>query len=138
MDQLQLILKYLKDVGIDAKLNQQEYGAYISTTFYGKYESMAFGPQTPFLEPDNFLYGQYYPGEIKNHGHINDPIAPTCSSDSAAPWIRGSAARSCTSSSGTSPSSSGTCTCGPASTSGSGTAPSRTTDLTSATTAAAA
>ena len=35
---------------------------------------MAFGPQTPFLEPDNFLYGQYYPGEIKNHGHINDPV----------------------------------------------------------------
>ncbi len=35
---------------------------------------MALGPQTPFLEPDNFLYGQYYPGEIKNHGHINDPV----------------------------------------------------------------
>ncbi|MEK7444590.1 MAG: hypothetical protein AABZ70_07025, partial [candidate division NC10 bacterium] len=64
-----------KNVGIDAKLNQKEYGAYISTTFYGKYDSMAFGPQTPFLDPDNFLYGQYYPGETKNHGHINDPVA---------------------------------------------------------------
>ena len=74
VDQMQLILKDLKAVGIDAKLNQKEYGAYISTTFYGKYDAMAFGPQTPFLDPDNFLYGQYYPGETKNHGHINDPV----------------------------------------------------------------
>jgi peptide/nickel transport system substrate-binding protein len=74
MDTSQLVLKNLKDVGIEAKLNTKEYGAYISSTFYGKYESMALGPQTPFLEPDNFLFGQYYPGELKNHGHINDPV----------------------------------------------------------------
>jgi len=74
IDSAQLILKQLKDVGVDVKLNTKEYGAYISTTFYGKYDSMAFGPQTPFLEPDNFLYGQYYPGELKNQGHINDPV----------------------------------------------------------------
>jgi peptide/nickel transport system substrate-binding protein len=75
MDQLQLILKYLKDVGIDAKPNQQEYGAYISTTFYGKYESMAFGPQTPFLDPDNFVYGPHVANELKNQSHVEDPIA---------------------------------------------------------------
>jgi peptide/nickel transport system substrate-binding protein len=74
VDQMQLILKDLKSIGIEVKLSTKEYGAYIATTFYGKYDSMAFGPQTPFLEPDNFLYGQYYPGEIKNHGHINDPV----------------------------------------------------------------
>ena len=74
VDTAQLVLKNLKDVGIDAKLNTKEYGAYIASTFYGKYESMALGPQTPFLEPDNFLYGQYHPGEIKNHGHVNDPV----------------------------------------------------------------
>jgi peptide/nickel transport system substrate-binding protein len=73
-DMVQLVLKDLKDIGIDAKLVTKEYGAYIATTFYGKYDSMAFGPQTGFQEPDNFLYGQYYPGELKNHGHINDPI----------------------------------------------------------------
>ena len=32
VDSLQLLLKYLKDVGIDAKANQQEYGAYIAST----------------------------------------------------------------------------------------------------------
>jgi peptide/nickel transport system substrate-binding protein len=74
VDAMQLILKYLKDVGIEAKLDQKEYGAYISTCFYGKFDSMTYGPQTPFLEPDNFLFGQYYPGELKNQSHINDPV----------------------------------------------------------------
>jgi len=74
IDMTQLVLKGLKDIGIDAKLNTKEYGAYIATTFYGKFDSMAFGPQTGFQEPDNFLYGQYYPGELKNQSHINDPI----------------------------------------------------------------
>jgi ABC-type transport system substrate-binding protein len=69
----QLIIKYFKDVGIDSKLDQKEYGAYISTCFYGKFDSLTYGPQTPFLEPDNFLFGQYYPGETKNQSHINDP-----------------------------------------------------------------
>src|SRR6266540_1878424 len=74
VDIAQLVLKHLKDIGIDTKLNQKEYGAYISTSFYGKFDSMVFGPQTGFQEPDNFLYGQYYPGELKNQSHINDPI----------------------------------------------------------------
>jgi len=74
VDSAQLVLKYLKDVGIGARLDQKEYGAYVSTCFYGKFDSMAYGPQTPFLEPDNFLFGQYYPGELKNQSHINDPL----------------------------------------------------------------
>ena len=74
VDTCQLVMKYLKDVGIDVKLNTKEYGAYISTTFYGKFDSIAFGPQTGFLEPDNHLYGQYYPGELKNQSQFNDPV----------------------------------------------------------------
>jgi ABC-type transport system substrate-binding protein len=26
------------------------------------------------MEPDNFLFGQYYPEELKNQSHINDPV----------------------------------------------------------------
>ena len=66
--------KDLKAVGIDAKIDQKEYGAYISTCFYGKFDSTTYGPQTGFLEPDNFLFGQYYPEELKNQSHINDPV----------------------------------------------------------------
>jgi len=74
VDIAQMVLKNLKDVGINARLDEKEYGAYISTCFYGKFDAMAFGPQTPFIEPDNFLYGQYYPGELKNQSHIDDPV----------------------------------------------------------------
>jgi ABC-type transport system substrate-binding protein len=74
VDGAQLVIKNLKDVGIDARLDQKEYGAYISTCFYGNFSSMAFGPQTPFLEPDNYVFGQYYPGEMKNQSHIDDPV----------------------------------------------------------------
>ena len=74
VDSMQIILKNLKDVGIDAKLDTKEYGAYITSCFYGKFDSMTYGPQTPFVEPDSFLYGQYYPGEPRNQSHINDPV----------------------------------------------------------------
>src|SRR5262249_60698203 len=66
VDTVQLVIKYLKDVGIDAKLNTLEYGAYIARILSGKHDSMVFGPYTPFLEPDGFLFFQYYPGESRN------------------------------------------------------------------------
>jgi peptide/nickel transport system substrate-binding protein len=74
VDIMQMVQKDLKNVGIDVKIDQKEYGAYIATCFYGKFDSMTFGPQTGFLEPDNFLFGQYYPEELKNQSHINDPV----------------------------------------------------------------
>ena len=74
VDIMQLVQKDLKTVGIDVKIDQKEYGAYIATCFYGKFDSMTFGPQTGFLEPDNFLFGQYYPEELKNQSHINDLV----------------------------------------------------------------
>ena len=68
-------MKYLKEVGIDAKLEHEGVRRlHRDDCFYGKFDSMAFGPQTGFLEPDNFLYGQYYPGELKNQSHFNDPV----------------------------------------------------------------
>jgi peptide/nickel transport system substrate-binding protein len=74
VDSMQLVQKDLKGVGIDVKVDQKEYGAYIATCFYGKFDSMTYGPQTGFLEPDNFLFGQYYPEELKNQSHITDPV----------------------------------------------------------------
>ena len=74
VDQMEMLLKQLKTVGIDAKLDQKEYGAYQASCRIGKYDSLTFGPLTPFLEPDNFLYGQYYTGEPRNRSHIKDPV----------------------------------------------------------------
>ena len=74
VDTAQLILRYLKEVGIDAKLDQREYGAFIASCYFGKFDSLTYGPQTPFLDPDNFIYGMHYPEELKNQSHVNDPI----------------------------------------------------------------
>ncbi len=74
VDSMQLVLRNLKAVGIDAKLDQKEYGAYQATCRLGKFDSMVFGPLTPFLEPDNFLFGQYYTGEPRNRSHVKDPV----------------------------------------------------------------
>jgi peptide/nickel transport system substrate-binding protein len=74
-DTAQLLLKQLKDVGINAKLDQREFGSFIATCYFGKFDSMTYGPQTPFLDPDNYLYSMHAPGELKNQSHVDDPVA---------------------------------------------------------------
>ena len=110
VDTVQLVIKHLKAVGIDAKLDQREYGAYQATCRVGKYDSMGFGPLSPFLEPDNFLYGQYYTGSRATGATSPTLPSTTCSCGSGARWISSAGRRSSTTSSATSPSSSTTCT----------------------------
>jgi peptide/nickel transport system substrate-binding protein len=71
-DAIALILRQLKSVGIETRLNQKEYGAYIATTATGNYEAMYYGA-TPFLDPDNYLYTNYAPGHPRNVAKVNDP-----------------------------------------------------------------
>jgi peptide/nickel transport system substrate-binding protein len=73
VDTMQLVLKHLKAVGIDARLDPKEYGAYQATCRLGKFDSTVFGPLTPFLDADNFLFGQYFTGEPRNRSHVKDP-----------------------------------------------------------------
>src|SRR5262249_2163794 len=73
-DNAQLIMRYLKDVGISTKFDQREYGAFIASCYFGKFDSMTYGPQTPFLDPDNFLYAMHYPGEQKNQVPVDAPV----------------------------------------------------------------
>ncbi|HSF28905.1 MAG TPA: ABC transporter substrate-binding protein [Candidatus Tectomicrobia bacterium] len=73
VDAAQLALHDLKEVGIEAELKLQEYGAYMATTGQGKHEGMAMGPYALGWEPDSSLYGPYTPGQARNRGHVNDP-----------------------------------------------------------------
>lgn len=73
IDATQLVQRYLKDVGIDAELKIQEYGAYQATTGQGKFEGMAIGPFSVAWEGDSALYGPYVPDQPRNRGHVNDP-----------------------------------------------------------------
>jgi peptide/nickel transport system substrate-binding protein len=69
----ELAVDELSKVGIKVEMKPQEYGDYISTTYLGKFDGMAMGGITPFLEVDDWLYGAFYPGQPNNRGHINDP-----------------------------------------------------------------
>ena len=73
MDSFQVVLRHLKESGIDAELKVQEYGAYISTTFLGKYEGLAMGPFSIAWEPHTTLYGMYMPEQGRNSSHVSDP-----------------------------------------------------------------
>jgi peptide/nickel transport system substrate-binding protein len=70
---VQLVQRYLKDVGVEAELKIQEYGAYQATTGQGKFEGMAMGPFSVAWEGDSSLYGPYMPDQPRNRGHVNDP-----------------------------------------------------------------
>jgi peptide/nickel transport system substrate-binding protein len=72
-DAVQLAQRFLKDVGIEAEMKLQEYGAYMATTFVGKFDGMAMGPISIAWEPDSVLYGLYAPDQPRNSGHVNDP-----------------------------------------------------------------
>jgi peptide/nickel transport system substrate-binding protein len=73
LDAVQLVQRYLKEVGIEVELKIQEYGAYQATTGQGKYEGMSMGPYALGWDPDSSLYGQYMPDQLRNRGHVNDP-----------------------------------------------------------------
>ncbi len=73
VDAAQMALRDLKDVGIEAELKLQEYGAYMATTGQGKFEGLAMGPYALGWEPDSALYGPYTPDQPRNRGHVNDP-----------------------------------------------------------------
>ena len=73
VDAFQLAQRQLKESGIDAELKVQEYAAYISSTFLGKYEGMAMGPFSIAWEPHSTLYGMYTPEQPRNSSHVADP-----------------------------------------------------------------
>jgi peptide/nickel transport system substrate-binding protein len=72
VDAFQLVQRQLKESGIEAELKLQEYGAYISSTFLGKYEGLALGPFSIAWEPHSVLYGMYMPENSRNSSHVND------------------------------------------------------------------
>jgi peptide/nickel transport system substrate-binding protein len=72
IDAAQLVLRDLKNVGINAELKLQEYGAYMATTIQGKFEGMTMGPFAVAWDPDDALYGPYAPEQPRNRGHVND------------------------------------------------------------------
>ena len=73
VDGVQIELKNWKAAGIDAELKMKEYGAYISSTIFGKFEKVATGLFGAWTDPDSYLYRYYLPGQPLNAAGVNDP-----------------------------------------------------------------
>jgi peptide/nickel transport system substrate-binding protein len=73
VDRMSIALKNYKAAGIDAELKLKEYGAYISSTIYGKFDKMMFGLRGAWIDPDAYLYRTLMPGQPLNAAGVNDP-----------------------------------------------------------------
>ena len=73
MDAVQVMLWNWKSAGIDVELKLKEYGAYVSSTIFGKFDRMAGGLFGAWAVPDAYLYNYYVPGQITNASGVNDP-----------------------------------------------------------------
>ena len=73
--QMELVQKQLKEAGIDVDFKPQDYSAYVSSTFLGKFDAgtMVYGLETPFQEPHDYLYNMYHPKGARNHAGVDDP-----------------------------------------------------------------
>jgi len=62
----------LAKIGVTVEFKPEEYGKYIATTYLGKFEKMAMGPQAPGNEIDDWLYSAFYPEQPHNRSHVAD------------------------------------------------------------------
>ena len=72
MDAVQIWLKNWKGAGVETDLKLKEYGAFISTTIFGKFEKLAVGLRGGQSDIDSY-FRIYIPGEPLNAGGVTDP-----------------------------------------------------------------
>jgi peptide/nickel transport system substrate-binding protein len=73
LDAVQVTVKNWKAAGIDADLKLKEYGAFISSTIYGKFDHMFLGLRGAWTDPEAYFYRVYMPGQPLNVMNVNDP-----------------------------------------------------------------
>jgi peptide/nickel transport system substrate-binding protein len=73
IDAVQVTLAGWKKGGIEAELKLKEYGAFVSSTIFGKFDKMGSGLFGAWTDPDSYLYRYFIPGQALNAQGINDP-----------------------------------------------------------------
>ena len=73
LDAAQITVKNWKAAGIDAELKLKEYGAFISTAIYGKFDDMIYGLRGAWVDPEAYFYRPFMPGQPLNIINVNDP-----------------------------------------------------------------
>jgi peptide/nickel transport system substrate-binding protein len=66
----------LKEGGFNTQVLTQDYlREYIDArgTFFGTYEGLFYGLQTPFTDPHDYLFNMNHPGSARNHAGVDDP-----------------------------------------------------------------
>jgi peptide/nickel transport system substrate-binding protein len=72
VEELELLTYYLKGIGVELQIVNEEYGNYIRGSFLGKFDETSWGPSSLFTEVDSFLYNFYRTGEPGNRSHVSD------------------------------------------------------------------
>jgi peptide/nickel transport system substrate-binding protein len=72
MDAVQVGLKNWKQGGIEADLKLKEYGAFISSAIFGKFEKSMVTLRGGTTDPDTY-FAPFLPGEPLNSSGVNDP-----------------------------------------------------------------
>ena len=70
------VAQMLKEGGVRTQITIQDYNReYISSdgTFFGRFEGMFFGLQTPFPDAHDYLFNTMHSQSRRNHGGVNDP-----------------------------------------------------------------
>jgi peptide/nickel transport system substrate-binding protein len=73
VDALQVTMSGWKEAGIDAELKSKDFGAYMATTIYGKFDKLGHGLRGGSPIADLTLYGAHYTGEPLNASGVDDP-----------------------------------------------------------------
>jgi ABC-type transport system substrate-binding protein len=71
MDAVQVALRNWKEGGIEADLKLKEYGAFVSSAIFGKFEKMILTLRGATNDPDSYFV-PFMPGEPLNSSGVND------------------------------------------------------------------
>ena len=72
MDAVQVALRNWKLAGIEGDLKLKEYGAFVSSAIFGKFEKMILTLRGVTTDPDTY-FTPFMPGEPLNSSGVNDP-----------------------------------------------------------------
>jgi peptide/nickel transport system substrate-binding protein len=73
VDELQVTMQSWKDAGIDAELKSKEFGAFMATTIFGKFDKLGHSLRGGSPVADASLQGPHVPGEPLNASGVDDP-----------------------------------------------------------------
>jgi peptide/nickel transport system substrate-binding protein len=71
-DFVQITLRNWKAAGIDAELKLREYGAFISSAIFGKFDQMFIGLRGAWADPEAYFYRWFMPGQRLNVWGVDD------------------------------------------------------------------